>query len=148
MVYTNLLRLKSTGWQNHLPVPALPEGLPFWKGAFMATARRHRSLPTRTNLKNPLIAAATGRAAKAAYVVIGAAGLAALAVAIFGPKRFQHKVLKPVQGAVSDQASQLWADSRALREQIGRLFARVQNQASREKLARGFQSWIGHFRAT
>ena len=114
----------------------------------MATARRHRSLPTRTNLKNPLIAAATGRTAKTAYVVIGAAGLAALAVAIFGPKRFQHRVLKPVQGAVSDQASQLWVDSRPLRVQIGRLFARVQNQASREKLARGFQSWIGHFRAT
>jgi NAD/NADP transhydrogenase alpha subunit len=117
----------------------------------MATRRRtsrHANLPARANLKNQLVRAATGRTAKTAYALIGTAGLAALAIAIFGPRRFQREILAPVQNKVSEQASQVWADSQGLRQQIGDFFGRVQNQASREKLARGFQSWIGHFRAT
>ncbi len=110
--------------------------------------RTSRHLPARANVKNQLVRAATGRTAKTTYAVIGTMGLAALAIAIFGPKRFQREILAPVQSRVSDQASQLWADSQGLRQQIGSLFARAQSQASREKLARGFQSWIGHFRAT
>ena len=70
----------------------------------------------------------------------------ALAIAIFGPKRFQHQIVKPVQNAVGDQASQLWADSRPLREQIGTLFARA--GSDRDRLVKNFQSWVGHFRAT
>ena len=118
----------------------------------MATRRRasasHLPAHSRGKLKNHLVRAATGRTAKAAYVVIGTAGLAALAIAVFGPKRFQKEILEPVQAKVSDQASNLWNDAKPLREQIGRLFDRAQSQASRERLARGFQSWIGHFRAT
>ena len=79
--------------------------------------------------------------------MIGTAGLAALAIAIFGPKRFQREILKPVQTAVGDQAAQLWDDSRSLREQFGRLFARAQSGSGRDRLVRNFQSWIGHFRA-
>ena len=135
----------------------------------MATARRRRALPVQANLKrrrNRYIAAATSPAAKTLYAVVGTAGLAALAIAIFGPKRFQKEILKPAQGAINDQASQLWTDSKGLREQIGDqasqlwsdsknlreqiagLFERAKNQASREKLAQSFQSWMGHFRAT
>src|SRR5476649_2413631 len=118
----------------------------------MATTRRalrsaaHDNLPAAP--KSRFAAAATSPAAKTAYAVIGTMGLAALAIAIFGPRRFQREILAPVQSRVSDQASQLWADSQGLRQQIGDFFGRVQNQASREKLARGFQSWIGHFRAS
>ena len=116
----------------------------------MAPTRRRRALPVHANLKrkNALVAAATSPAAKTAYAVIGTAGLAALAIAIFGPKRFQKEIVKPAQGAISDQAAQLWADSRPLREQITALFDRARSQANREKLAQGFQSWIGHFKAT
>ena len=39
-----------------------------------------------------------------------------------------------MQKAVGDQASQLWADSRSLREQIGRLFDRAQSASGRDKL--------------
>ena len=117
----------------------------------MATARRRRALPVQANLKRPrnsLVAATTSPAAKTLYAVVGTAGLAALAIAIFGPRRFQKVILKPAQGAISDQASQLWTDSKSLRDQIAELFERARSQASREKLAQSFQSWTGHFRAT
>jgi len=90
---------------------------------------------------------ALSRPAKAAYVAVGAAGLAAVAVALIGPKRLEQEVLKPLRGALEPQAEKLWADSRALREQIAGMFQSA-SPAGREKLARNFQSWIGHFRAT
>ena len=39
--------------------------------------------------------AATSPAAKAVYIAVGAVGLAALAIAIFGPRRFQRVVIHP-----------------------------------------------------
>src|SRR6202012_2698218 len=89
---------------------------PFAKVALMARralrSAQHTNLPAAT--KSQLATIATSRAAKTAYVVVGTAGLAALAIAIFGPKRFQREILRPVQNAVGDQASQLWADARPL----------------------------------
>ena len=123
------------------------------KGAFMVASRRHANhhsapLAVSGRGKNPVLRAATGRTAKTLYVVIGAAGLAALAIAIFGPRRFEREILKPAQNRVSDQAAQIWADSRPLREQIGSLLARAGSEAGRERLVRSFQSWIGHFGAS
>jgi hypothetical protein len=119
----------------------------------MATTRRravrnaaHPDLPAPP--RSRLAAAAMSPAAKATYAVIGTAGLAALAIAIFGPKRFQREILTPVSNRVGDQASQLWADSQGLRDQIGKLVARAQTETGRDKLVRGFQSWIGHFKAS
>jgi hypothetical protein len=117
------------------------------------TATRRRSLPARhashpASLKTQFVRAATSRRAKTTYAVVGTVGLAALAIAIFGPRKFQREILVPAQNKISDQASQLWADARPLREQIGGMFDRVQSQSGREKLARSFQSWIGHFKAT
>ena len=97
--------------------------------------------------KNQFVRAATSPSAKTAYAVVGTVGLAALAIAIFGPKRFQREILAPVQNKVSDQAAQLWADSKPLREQIGRLFDGAQSQSGREKLVRSFQCWIRPFSA-
>ncbi len=114
-------------------------------------AQRHANLPShagRSGLRTRFTRAAASPAAKTAYAVIGAAGLAALAIAIFGPRRFQREILKPVQNAVGDQASQLWADSRSLRDQISSLFARAQSSSGRDRLVQNFQSWIGHFRAS
>jgi hypothetical protein len=87
------------------------------------------------------------RPARTAYYVIGTAGLAALAVALIGPKRLQHDVIKPLRGAIEPQAEKLWADARPLREQIAGLFKSA-GPNGRERLVRSFQSWIGHFHAT
>jgi hypothetical protein len=97
-------------------------------------------------LATTFLRAATSRPAKAAYIAVGTVGLAALAVAILGPKRLEQEVLRPLQKAVGPQAEKLWDQARPAREQLTGLFRRAGDE--REKLARDFQSWIGHFRAS
>ncbi len=90
--------------------------------------------------------AATSREARIAYVVIGTVGLAALAVAIIGPKRIEREVIRPLRGRMEEHTARLWDDSRPLRDQIAGLFDSA--GAGRDRLVRSFQSWIGHFHAT
>ena len=90
---------------------------------------------------------ALSRPARAAYVVLGTAGLAAIAVALIGPKRIEREVLTPLRGAIEPQAEKLWADAKPLRDQIAGLFKSA-SPSGRERLVRSFQSWIGHFHAT
>jgi hypothetical protein len=90
--------------------------------------------------------AATSGPAKAAYIVIGGIGLAALAVAIIGPARIQSQVIRPLRGRVEEGAEQLWDESGPLRGQIAKLFDTA--GSGRDRLVRSFQSWIGHFHAT
>jgi hypothetical protein len=91
--------------------------------------------------------AATSPAARAAMVGVAAVGLTALAIAIFGPKRFQQVVVQPARSAIADQTERLWAEAQPLRNQFTNLMARAASEGTREKLVRSFQSWIGHFRA-
>jgi NAD/NADP transhydrogenase alpha subunit len=107
-------------------------------------ARSHHHLTMKTRLYR----AATSPAAKATYVVVGTAGLAALAIAVFGPRRFQREIVKPMREAVSDQAEKLWSEAKPLRTQLSGLIESAATESGREKLIRSFQSWIGHFRAT
>ncbi len=86
-------------------------------------------------------------AVRTALVVLGVAGLTALAVAVVGPRRLERQVLRPLRGAIEPQAEKLWAESQPLREQIAGLF-RSAAPGGRERLVRNFQSWIGHFRAS
>jgi hypothetical protein len=102
---------------------------------------------TKPSLTSSLVRIATSRPARAAYLVVGTAGLAALAIAIIGPKRLQRDVLKPLRSAIEPQTEKLWAESRPLREQIAGLF-RSATPSTRERLVKNFQSWIGHFHAT
>ena len=114
-------------------------------------ARRSTVVAVRSeppSLKARLYRAATSPAAKVTYVAIGTAGLAALAIAIFGPRRFQREIVRPMRDAVSDQAERLWSEASPLRAQLSGLIARAASESGREKLIRNFQSWIGHFRAT
>ncbi len=112
----------------------------------MAARARRSTRPATRSRK--LSRAAASPAAKVAYIAMGTAGLAALAIAIFGPKRFQQEIVRPIQTGVSDQAERLWREARPLRRQIGGLIGRAADEGGREKLVRSFQSWIGHFRAT
>jgi NAD/NADP transhydrogenase alpha subunit len=119
----------------------------------MAPARRrrvalHSNAPDRLPLKTQLIQAATSPTARAVYIAVGAVGLAALGVAIFGPKRFNRQIVQPVRTAVGDQAERMWTESRGLRDQLAGVIDRVQSESGREKLVKSFQSWVGHFRAT
>ena len=94
-----------------------------------------------------LMALATSRPARIAYMVVGSVGLAALAVALIGPARIQRQVVRPLRGAIEPQAEKLWTESRPLRAQLARLFKDA-SPAGRARLVRNFQSWIGHFHAS
>ena len=102
---------------------------------------------TSPSLMHAMSRIALSRPARMAYVAVGTVGLAALAVALIGPKRIEKEVLKPLRGAIEPQAEKLWADSRPLRQQIAGLFESA-TPSGRERLVRSFQSWIGHFHAT
>jgi hypothetical protein len=82
------------------------------------------------------------------YIAVGAAGLAAVGIALFGPKRFNRQIVQPVRMAVGDQAERIWRESRGLREQLAGMISRAQSESGREKLVKNFQSWVGHFKAT
>ena len=120
----------------------------------MAVRSRRRAVRAAPHVAHPpvtvqrrLTSLIASPAAKTALVLIGTAGLAALAVAVVGPKRIERDVIKPLRGAIEPQAEKLWADSRGLREQFASLFQSA-TPTGREKLVKSFQSWIGHFHAT
>src|SRR5690349_20804147 len=107
------------------------------------TRRRPLRSVTHSNLRPPplkmqLMRAATSPTAKTVYMTVGLAGLAALSLALFGPKRFNRQVVQPVRVAMGDQAERIWSESRPLREQIGKLFERAQSESGRERLVRSF----------
>lgn len=112
--------------------------------AVRAEEQVHR--PARPSLAANMMRAATSREAKAVYIVIGTVGLAALAVAIIGPRRIQQEVIRPLRGRVEHETARLWDNSQPLREQIAGLLNSA--GAGRDRLVRSFQSWIGHFGAT
>ena len=105
----------------------------------------HRSRPKRS-LAGALSRAAASKPAKATYVAVGTIGLAALAVAILGPRRLKQQVFKPLQNAMVPQAEKLWDQARPVRSQLAGILRRAGTE--REKLAGDLQSWIGHFRAS
>ena len=124
----------------------------------MATSTRTRRRPVRavtqvrraaqsSSLTTNLLKLAGTRQARAAFAIIGTAGLTALAVALVGPKRIEQEVIKPLRGKLEPQAEKLWSDSKPLREQIAGLFQSA-TPTGRERLVRNFQSWIGHFHAS
>ena len=114
----------------------------------MTTRRPIAHVPSRrSRQRSSLYRIATSPAARAAYVGVAAVGLAALAIAIFGPRRFQREVVQPVRSAVADQTERLWNEAQPLRAQLASLMARAASAETREKLVRSFQSWIGHFKA-
>jgi hypothetical protein len=78
---------------------------------------------------------------------VGTVGLAALAVALVGPSRIRRGVTRPLREAIEPQAERLWAQSEPLRTQLTRLM-KTAPPAARARLARSFQSWIGHFHAS
>ena len=114
--------------------------------AVRAVEKVHHDV-TSPSLMHTMSRIALSRRARAAYIAVGTVGLAALAVALIGPKRIEKEVLQPLRGAIEPQAEKLWADSRPLRQQIAGLFESA-TPSGRERLVRSFQSWIGHFHAT
>ena len=84
-------------------------------------------------------------AVRAALVLVGTAGLVALAVTIVGPKRVRRTALD-LRDAVEPHAEKAWADTLALCDQIAAAFEKASPEA-RKAVVRTLRSWTGHFRA-
>lgn len=94
-----------------------------------------------------LLRLASSPTARSAYVVIGALGLAALAVGIVGAKRVRRRAVDPIGEYLEPHYQVAWDEIGPIREQISALFEKV-GPEGRRRLASHFQSWVGHFRAS
>lgn len=112
----------------------------------MKTRKNEKPDPN-SSLGTSLVGIATSRPARVFYVVVGTAGLIALAVALVGPKRIERNVYRPLRDAVEPRAEKLWADSRPIREQIASLLENA-SPSGRARLVGSLQSWIGRFTAS
>ncbi len=101
----------------------------------------------RSPRRTSLVGLATSRPARLFYIVVGTAGLIALAVAVVGPRRIERKVYWPLRDAVEPRAEKLWAETRPVREQIAALLENV-SPSGRTRLVSSLQSWIGRFTAS
>ena len=87
-------------------------------------------------------------------VVVGVAGLAALGIALFGPRRFQDEVVRPFRAAtlvplaaaVAPQADRVWAETRPWRDHVSRILSSVNTVEVREQLAERLTHWLDRFR--
>jgi hypothetical protein len=93
-------------------------------------------------------------AVRTAIIVAGVAGLAALGVALFGTRRFNDEVLKPISAATliplaaaaGPQAERAWAETRPWRDYVARVLTSVNTSEVREQLADRLSQWVDRFR--
>ena len=119
--------------------------------------------PSRTTRKAPSKGAVTARRqhsiidalpVRTIFVVVGVVGLAALGVALFGPRRFQDEVVRPISAAtfvplaaaVAPQADRVWAETRPWRDRVARILDSINTEEVRERVAVQLKDWIDRFR--
>ncbi len=91
---------------------------------------------------------------RTALIVAGIAGLAALGVGLFGTRRFNDEVLKPLRvatlvplaAAAAPQAERAWAETRQWRDQVARILASINTEEVREVIADRLSTWVQRFR--
>ena len=87
-------------------------------------------------------------------VVVGVAGLAALGIALFGSRRFQDEIVRPItaatlvplSAAVAPQADRVWAETRPWRDHVGRMLSSINTEDVREAIADRLSHWLDRFR--
>ena len=87
-------------------------------------------------------------------VIAGVAGLAALGIALFGSRRFQDEIVRPIaaatlvplSAAVAPQADRVWAETRPWRDHVGRMLSSINTQEVREAIADRLSHWLDRFR--
>jgi len=91
---------------------------------------------------------------RTAFIVVGVVGLAALGIALFGPRRIRDEIIRPmaeltyapVAAAVGPQADRAWAETRAWRDRVGRILDSINTSEVREMVAARLAQWIERFR--
>ena len=88
------------------------------------------------------------------FVAAGVIGLAALGIALFGPRRFRDEIIKPIgavtyaplAAAMAPQAEHAWAETRAWRDRVGRILESINTADVRDQVAARLANWIERFR--
>ena len=117
----------------------------------MAAARATKSARKSPSRSRSMLAA---HPLRTAFVVVGVVGLAALGVALFGPRRLRDEIIRPISSAayvpiaaaVAPQADRVWAETRAWRDRVGRILDSVNTSEVRELVADRLAQWIERFR--
>ena len=115
------------------------------KTASQSAARRTRSARNSLLGEFPI---------RTVFVVAGVIGLAALGMAVFGPRRFRDEIIKPIgalayeplAAAVAPQADRAWAETRAWRDRVGRILESINTAEVRDQVAARLANWIERFR--
>ncbi len=107
-------------------------------------SRRKQASPSL--LQSPLL--------RTAIVVVGVAGIAAVAIGLFGPRRFNDEILKPfseatlvpLAAAAAPQADRVWAETRPWRDHVSRLLSSINTHEVRDALADRLSHWLDRLR--
>jgi len=83
-------------------------------------------------------------------IVIGVTGLAALGIALFGPRRFRDEIVQPISAAtllplaaaVAPQADRVWAETRPWRNQVARVLSSINTEEVRDLIAQRLSKWV------
>jgi len=87
-------------------------------------------------------------------VVVGVAGLAALGIALLGPRRFRDEVVRPISAAtlvplaaaVAPQADRVWAETRPWRNQVARILSSINTEDVRDLITQRLSTWADRLR--
>ncbi len=115
-----------------------------------ATARKVRAprkMAPRSALDGPLV--------RTVAIAVGIVGLAALAVALVGPKRVRDELLAPISNAtwvpltaaVTPQAERAWAETRPWRDRLSSILSSVNTEEVRSLVAERLSHWVERFRS-
>lgn len=97
----------------------------------------------RRRLRKKAVQLASSPTGRAAFVVVGVVGLAAVAVAVLGPNRVRREVFEPLRDAVEPHAEKAWADTKPIRDQITALLDNVPPAgAALPELAWSLRRWL------
>ena len=121
------------------------------KAAKTVTKALSRGTPTKRKAPRSLIDTLPIRTIA---VVAGVAGLAALGIALFGSRRFQDEIVRPLTAAtlvpltaaVAPQADRVWAETRPWRDHVGRMLSSINTEEVREAIADRLSHWLDRFR--
>ena len=121
------------------------------KAAKTVTKALSRGTPTKRKAPRSLIDTLPIRTIS---VVVGVAGLAALGIALFGSRRFQDEIVRPIaaatlapiSAAVAPQADRVWAETRPWRDHVGRMLSSINTEEVREAIADRLSHWLDRFR--
>ncbi len=87
-------------------------------------------------------------------IVVGVAGLAALGVALFGPRRFRDEFVRPISAAtlvplsaaVGPQADKVWAETRPWRNHVAHVLSSINTGEVRDLIAERLSQWVDRVR--